>query len=601
MTTIVDPTNGRAVVVTDGPNPTFTAPNGSPYGVTKANASNLLALARAANLATSKKIILAAPARSRAVFQGAVSLPSSKSSASGRTGLEKRLGALERLVKSTPSQANNPATRNAKRAARLVACPDELRMMREDRLPTLPSPSSALRYSHKCSGVGALTLDNFNMIVQAPGQTLWCLRISAAGTYVGAGDLLALNFGRSDFTWTVAEAGLSAIPAASTATRRLVPGYHLGYQASSTTAMPMVPAPVQYNCNTGTSAGRLWFMIKDGSGNYSALNFYTPQQFLTTVIGDCTVAAGTGASSATYPLLTTTSAGATTVFTPLIPSTGQPVRDMLQLTGAMFQSPGDTNFYPSITAASNIRLQSMASALASKFAVVSYAVGPGREGIFNTTTVMSPTTTTAAVSTPVSSLASRARQHSMGILDPDNDKWYAVNLASRIASVIDVEAPIITDFACIASPETPDTLTATAWTPAQDVISAPQICNYEGMGWGGAQTMSIHLITNGASTTAAGIPVEYELCAWLEAYLPPDTGLHTSPAMYHPDFINWLQAIGTYPVLACADSFKDYLKNVWESVKIGAREVGRHVYSVGKNILRDAAVEAIIAAARMLA
>lgn len=612
--TRVSLSNGIVALVPDDPTlPVLNAATMKPYNASAAYLQGVRAEASAMGGAgrayyptlTAKGKAIAATAAANAVAAsstksvGGAVVMRARGATSARN--EQRLAALEKLFRRNTTAPRTPASKNAERAARLIACPDELPQVPESSLPTIPSSSSALRYSHKATGVAALTLDNFNMFVQAPGQTLWCLRNSTAGTNVKAGDLIGLNMGRADFTWTTSELGVAAVPPALSNSRRLVPGYHAGYQASSTTGMPMVPTPVQYTTPTAV-LGSIWFLVKDGAGNYGAVRFYTPVQFLATIIGDCTVTTTADTPSTTYPLLTTTSNGVATTFTPIIPTTGAPVRDMLQLVGAAQQAPGDTTNYPNITVASNIRLQSMASALAAKFAVVSYALGAGREGVFNAPVIMDNVTTTAGIAIPVASLASRARQHSMGVLDPDNDKWYAINMATRLASSTDIEAPVVTDFACIGSAIPPETTSLGSNSVIQPPTAATnQPCNLSSMGWGGGQTASIHLITNGATSTPAAVPVEYELTCWLEAYVPPDTGLHTSPAMYHADFINWLQAISTYPVLACADSFKDYLKMVWSSIRTGARVVGRHVYTISKNLLRDAAVEAIIKTVSLLA
>jgi hypothetical protein len=333
-------------------------------------------------------------------------------------------------------------------------------------------------------------------------------------------------------------------------------------------------------------------MVKDSMGNYGCLTQTNVTRFRVTLIGECQVQALDAGT--TYPITAITNNGVATVFTPLFPTTGAPVRSLLMLEGADIPTMDDVGCYPNITVSSNIRIESLASALVSKYSVVTYALGGGREGVFNITETLTSTGTYAALAPSWQAVASRSRQHCMGTLNPDNLKWYAINVASRLSELPGREYPTVVDFSFVGEEQVFSSQSTVATTPVQTGTTYQVPCNVEGSGWGGDFNVALTVITNGASGTSVYTPFEATGFAWIEAMLPPETGLATLRPQYYPEMSNWLQVVGSYPALACADSFKDYLKMAWGKVKsVGAAALAASG-KVVKDVLRDVAIEQLL-------
>lgn len=483
---------------------------------------------------------------------------------------------------------------NTKRFCYYVARPDEVKDCKLGDMPVSPTDSISCRLAHKPSSLSALTLYNNNLLMQIPGQTLFVAKVATTIGSIPAGTLLALNMGSPDLMWTIGEAGISAIPAAGvTNTYRLVPRWHFGCMLSIPATRPMAPQPIQYS--SSASVAIVW-PVTDGT-NYGFLTMGSPTQFVCTIIGDVTLSTGTLFSGTTklFNVNSFSQAGNNMIVTPFYPSTGNVVRDVLTITGPAIDNPGDGDFFPNYTICSNMRLTSLAGALANKFGVESYAVGAGAEGPFATQTNFTPANTFASVSQSWSAISTRSRQHGLGELDPSNSLWYAINMASRMACKTTFAADTINDWSCVAGRPMPDTNNPVAVFPIQDLNAFGYPFNSQLMGWAHEATVSFTIISNGG-TDGTTYPFEQETDAWMEALVNEDSGFAVLPPMYDPLVTRFGAIINSYPLLARADSFKDYMKDLFGKVKTGAKRVGKTVWRVAKPVLRDMAIEAAMMA-----
>lgn len=510
--------------------------------------------------------------------------------------LRRRLDKLEtHKVAEDPLMAS--ARKNASKALRLIACPDELAKQGVKEMPLYPSDSTSARFPMVSSLTTSANLDNYNTLVEAPGQTLFCLQNITTGTFPVPtnGSLVALNMGSSDFCWNLSEFGS---PTLAGQTRRLVPRFHFGYLATCASLQPTAPAVVQYSPPPSGAYG-IFYPVTDGAGNY----YLAPSQAQATnvvVIGTCTTAATSSVSSTTFPITGMFTLGAIGVamsVIPLFPTSGAAVRSLLMAEGAFGSRLGpDMSFTPSTVLASNIRIQSLASALQNKVSVVSYAVPGGREGVYG-----APQTFRGVGGQPVtpslSLLAAKSRQHSMGLMNPDNGAWYAVNIAARISEMREGEACVINDLSFIGNnSDSGNTVLAVA-TVQGDAVGSTVPTNPPEAGWDDNFVFSISFLTTGIATgTSSSIPVQLEAYSWLEFHIASELGLPVRYATYFSEMKAWLQVISTYPVLACADSFKDYFAAAWSKTKDFGRDLTRRLMKNGKTMLRDAFVEALLAA-----
>lgn len=484
------------------------------------------------------------------------------------------------------------ARKNSARALRLIACPDEIAKVGVHEMPLVPTDSTSARFPMVTSLISSINLNAFNTLVQVPGQTSFGLAITSGGT--GNNGIVALNMGSPDLCWTLAQAGATSLTAASW-TRRLVPTFHLGYVASCATAQPSAPAVVEFG---GTDS--VYFPITDGAGNYIYVRMPASTATMYTIVGTCTISATPFVSTTTYPILnisTLSSPAVSMTITPLIPTTGAAVRSMLMAEGATGANAGpDVTFSPMTVVASNIRIQSLASALINKVSVVSYAIAGGREGVYANVPAWAGNAVSGLPVPPsVATLAARSRQHSMGLLNPDNDAWYAVNIAARLSEMEEGEAKVINDLSYIGRSTIDNTVALSGASLQGDVSGALIPTNLPMAGWDNNFVFSVSFLATGASG-AVSIPVQLEAYSWNEYHVPSELGLPVRSAAYYSEFKAWLQVVSTYPVLACADSFRDFFKAAWQKTKDFGLDLTRRVTRHGKTILRDAFVESLVLA-----
>lgn len=526
----------------------------------------------------------------------AASSASPSGSASGKQApmmseIRHRLSKLEKSAMG--SGAEDPlmraARKNSARALRLIACPDELAKQGVQEMPLLPTDSTSARFPMVSSLTTSTNLNAFNTLVECPGQTSFGLVVTDAGFNA----VVVLNMGSADMAWNVSDVGSSTVTGY---TRRLVPKFHFGYIASCATVQPTAPAVVEYT----PASDSVYFPVTDGNGNYALMRMPATGGAFVTLIGGCSLSATPFVSTTTFPLasystLTTPSAAMT--LTPLFPTTGAAVRSMLMVEGASGAAAGpDASFCPSTCIAANMRVQSLASSLVNKVSAVSYAVAGGREGVYSNVPVWRGYTTSNLPVVPsLALLAARSRQHSMGLLNPDNDAWYAVNVAARLSELEEGESKVVSDLSYIGR-QAPDNMVTLANATVQgDAIGTAIPNNLALAGWNNEFVLSVTFFTTGA-TGAVSIPVQLECYAWNEFQIPSELGLPVRHSTYYAEMKAWLQVVSTYPTLACADSFKDYFKAAWGKVKDFGADVTRRLTRHGKEIVRDALVESLFMA-----
>lgn len=539
----------------------------------------------------------------------------------GRKGTSRKAGRANATTVAKPKRATARSTRSVStarlpasqtpgaKACHLVACPDELPRMSQSGLPVVPTESTAMRFEHLASCMDGFYLRNFSVIANIPGQTSYAARAATTVGGINAGSMILLNMGSANLMWDAAACGIAAT-AAPQYTLRCAPDYHLGYIQSSDTAKPHPPAPITYIQNATTSGLGVYVPFFDGTnyffGTLCDMNT-DPAQVLMTLVADVTIVAPTAASwlltgNHVAPFTPTSgfaSNGATCDFQIVVPSNGAPVRSLFQMSGVIDDDPAarDNTFFPNYTVACNFRVEANAALTAASGTLQAYAVGAGADGPYNGRITMSSAQTYAAVAQSWANIGARARQHSMGVLNPSNPQWYACNIASRLGGVTNLDAPIIADFSCVGLNEVPDSFAPSAALPAQDSTYVGYPYNSQFMGWGHRPTVGLVVFQTGSTSGTSTYPIGIEAWTWIEAHMNSNTGLAVKSPEFVPAFANWLGVINSYPVLASADSFKDYLSQTWKAFKSGAEAIGRGIRGTAVHMMRDAIVEALILAA----
>lgn len=483
---------------------------------------------------------------------------------------------------------------NAEAAGRLIACPDEI--VASSNMPTLPTSNTSPRYSHVATYVGDVSLGNYNLEVECPGQTCWAA--TNIGTGLAAGSLVMLNMGDPSLMFSLQDVGLSALPATTNVTTaRIVPRAHRGYRMRCDTAKPGPPVPIEFS-ESGASGIAAYWPVYDSLGNYALLIFPAPKQVAAVLIGDVLLASTTTASSTTVPFTNSSFSqnGVSMTVTPKLLQTGIPVRRLFQFDGPVIDDPRDLQAYANLPVASSTSLTNLGSALDRQFNVVSYGVPTGGDSIYAQRAQMSDVNRYATVAPSWETLNTCMRNRTQVPFSVTNDDYYKIKVASRLATA-DFKAPLICAWEA-ADTELPDV--QMPGNPVQFPQFRSPTFNSQAAGWI-RNTISFTLICNGSSTAGATYPASETGVVWFEAQVPADVGLVVKMPMYCATFVNWLQVIASYPVLARAHSFKDWLKTAWTAAKGVIKDAGREIAVFAGAVFRDAAVEALITGAGVLA
>lgn len=534
-------------------------------------------------------------------------------------GHARGMGSVPRGGHGPPARSSAAAgvaiSRSALVAAHYVACPDELPSGTSGDLPLVPDRVGGVRSNLiVTSQESSLNLSQHNKLVVAAGQHTYAAIIASVTdtTTVGVNRLLMIDISNQATNFSVNHTPVTTNGAPTSFNRtKFVHGFLMSTNSSS--VEPPFPTPRRYYASVKNTP-----VIHVAAGS-NKIGYFRPSSASASATGDMGAAVDVlliGYAAVVSGVVSLFADYACTVpltVTPIIPTTGNDVLEMVVATDPQVDRNSGSGFYPYREICTNVKLASLLSYLESGASVKAYRmIGVGGRTIGSYMRPLSgsdfPDTGDPAASN-IELFATDAyvnlcaRQINTGYIKSGDKTWPGINVASRMVRGALEDGYQFSDLSATAETNpNPTILTVDDSTSSTYEVWQPSLGASYQNDWAVA-----HIDCPGVTT----VPLIVSAKTWLDLQTSNVSGLTHEEAVEDPEYGRTIAAFIPYPCMAPYNSFSDFWRGVIGVAKKAAgtirdkggqllKTTGMVMLDSGAAILKEVAHSALADAALLL-